>query len=73
MTSARHNKDFIIDLLPSYPLDKAIEWIKANLSPDDVFDEQNILDYVASTYNANEVFDDRELEGWAEDHGFVKE
>jgi hypothetical protein len=73
-------------------LDVATEWIKVNLSPGDVFDEDqlaeharnnieiddvysesNILGYVAGTFNPGEVFDARELEAWAEDHGYVKE
>ena len=92
MASARHNRDFANHLFPADPLDTAIEWIKANLSPDDVFDEEqlaeharnnieiddvysesNILGYVAGTFNPAEVFDTRELEAWAEDHGYLKE
>ena len=92
MASARHNADFANQLFPTDLLDTAIEWIKANLSPGDVFDddaisqyaranleiddvysESNILGYVAGTFNPGEVFDTRELEAWAEDHGYVKE
>ena len=44
-----------------------------NLEIDDVYSESNILGYVAGTFNPGEVFDTRELEAWAEDHGYVKE
>ena len=44
-----------------------------NLEIDDVYSESNILGYVAGTFNPGEVFDTRDLEAWAEDHGYVKE
>jgi hypothetical protein len=92
MATTQHNRDFADQFFPADPLDTAIEWIKANLSPDNVFDEEalaeharnnieiddvysesNILSYVAGTFNPGEVFDTRQLEAWAEDHGYVKE
>jgi len=45
MTSARHNADFANHLFPADSLDAAIEWIKANLSPDDVFDEEQLAEH----------------------------
>ena len=38
MANARYNDLFAAELLPAYPLDAAIEWIKANMKPEDVFD-----------------------------------
>lgn len=92
MASTQQNRDFADRLFPADPLDTAIDWISANLSPSDIFDddqlaeharnnieiddvysERNILDYVQGTYNPGEVFTDRDLEGWAEVHGYVKE
>lgn len=38
MATAQQNRDFANDLLPNDPLNTAIEWIEATLSPEDVFD-----------------------------------
>jgi hypothetical protein len=37
MANVTQNKKFSEMLLPQYPLDEAIEWIKSNLEPEDVF------------------------------------
>lgn len=52
MASSTENKKFNDEVLPQWLLDDAIDWIKSNLNPDDVFDQ-------------------RELEIWAEDNGMV--
>ncbi len=83
------NEQFARHMLSSDPLDNAVDWVQDNLSPGDVFnegpllewagdnlegvDEKKLLAHVASTYNPDEVFDVRTLEGWAEDNGFTKE
>ena len=45
----------------------------ANIEIDDVYSESNILDYVAGTFNPEDVFSTRQLETWASENGFVKE
>ena len=42
MASHKENKDFVSNLLPNYLLDDAIEWIKTNLEPEDVFSEERL-------------------------------
>lgn len=56
MASSSANKEFTeaVITIPNYPLDEAIDWIKAHMSPDDVFDQ-------------------RQLEEWAERNGYVEE
>ncbi|HSA75564.1 MAG TPA: hypothetical protein VLE21_05180 [Candidatus Nitrosocosmicus sp.] len=46
MATAEENRKFTHDLLPSYPLDTAIDWISINLLPEEVFSIQ-ALDYWA--------------------------
>ena len=47
-------RSFDAAIAPSGMLDTAVEWMKYNLNPGD-------------------VFDDDDLEKWAEDNGYVKE
>ena len=42
MATTRQNDNFTQDLLRSDPLDTAIEWIKTNLVPGDVFGEEDL-------------------------------
>ena len=42
MASTRLNDLFIAEILSSYPLDDAIEFISKNLDPDDVFDDSDL-------------------------------
>ncbi len=45
MASTRDNARFLGELIVSYPLDVAIEWIERNLNPEDVFDESRLEDW----------------------------
>jgi len=49
------------------------EHARNNIEIDDVYSEQNILDYVRGTYNPNVVFTTSELESWAEDNGYTRD
>ncbi len=42
MADRKKNDAFWEEMRPSYPLDDAIEWIKNNLSPEDVFSEKDL-------------------------------
>lgn len=35
--SSKQERDFIESIMPQYMLGEAIDWIRANLSPEDVF------------------------------------
>ena len=55
MPSKKDNEKFTESVFSGFSmLENAIEWIRDNMKPD-------------------QVFDDKDLEGWAEDNGFVKE
>jgi hypothetical protein len=53
--------DFVTDLLPANPLDTAIEWIKGNLSPDDVFDEDQLAAHARSNIEIDDVYSERNI------------
>jgi len=61
MASTQQNKDFIATLLPSYPLDEAVEWIKANLSPGDVFDDAQLAEYARSNIEIDDVYSEQNI------------
>jgi len=40
--SAKQNKDFTDAIMPTWPLDTAVEWINSNMEPDEVFTEDKL-------------------------------
>ncbi len=66
------NKDqaFINDVMPSDLLDTVVEWIKTNMTPGDVFEEDEIIDWCRANTAPDDVFSDRELSRWAENNGY---
>jgi len=61
MASTRHNADFANHLFPADPLDTAIEWIKANLSPGDVFEEDALADHARNNIEIDDVYSERNI------------
>lgn len=53
-------------------LDEAIEFASAHLSPDQVFEKEDLISW-AEDLDPDDVFSDSKLEDWAEENGFVKE
>lgn len=43
MASARDNNDFMNEIMDTYPLDTAIVWLRTNMTPEDVFDEAELI------------------------------
>ena len=41
-TTVRQNSEFVSAVISSFLLEDAIEWIKSNLNPEDVFDEKSL-------------------------------
>jgi hypothetical protein len=64
MASARHNADFANHLFPADLLDAAIEWIKANLSPDDVFDEDQLAEHARNNIEIDAVYSESNILGY---------
>ena len=61
MATASQNRDFADEMLVQYPLDQAIQWIKANLSPDDVFDEEQLAEYARNSIEIDDVYSERNI------------
>lgn len=53
-------------------LDEAIDWIKNELNPHEIFDKNQLIDW-ASGEEPDEIFSKEQLEAWAESNGYVKE
>ena len=56
MATASQNRDFADEMLVQYPLDQAVEWIKANLSPGDVFDEGQLAEHARNNIEIDDVY-----------------
>lgn len=71
-TTYQQDQSFLNDCIGTGLLESAIDWIKANLSPEDVFTEKELLAW-ASNYDPESVFQQSSLESWAENNGYIKE
>jgi hypothetical protein len=61
MASTQHNADFANHLLPADPLDTAIHWIKDNLSPDDVFDEEALRQHARANLEIDDLYSESNI------------
>lgn len=56
-----------------FDADAAIEWIKENYNPVDVFGDKTIRKFVAENFAPDDVFDEKHLAEWARVNDYVKE
>lgn len=76
MSSSEQDKSFkkaIGEELPNSLLGTAIDWIRDNINPDEVFEMAALKSFVGNTCLPDEVFSDEELKKWAEAKGFTRE
>ena len=72
MPRRHENDEFVAAILATDGLlETAIEWIRQNLGPEDVFGEAALLEHVRTAYNPTEVFDAIDMDSWALDMGYV--
>lgn len=45
VTTSQQDKNFIYNVIPDDLLEQSIDWIKENLSPEEVFDEKQLEDW----------------------------
>ena len=64
MASTQHDADFANHIFPPDPLDTAIEWIKANLSPGDVFDEEALSQHARANLEIDDVYSESNILGY---------
>lgn len=48
MTTSRQDKDFVENVISKTLLEDAIEWIKNNMTPEDVFNVSELADWAES-------------------------
>lgn len=73
MASRKANRDFEESIFNDVLLlDKAIEWISANMTIDQVYDENDIKSFL-SDEKPEKYYSVEDLEAWAEANRFVKE
>lgn len=57
MAGHNENMNFAKAVLPKYPLDDAINWIRTNLPPEDVFSDDQLIEWANDwAINNNYVF-----------------
>lgn len=71
-TSTKQDNDFLADAIGTDALERAIDFIKANFTAEELYGEKELLDW-ASNYDPEGIFKDNELESWAERNGYTKE
>ena len=75
-TLPTERQDFIKTVMPHDLLDDAIEWIKDELQPEEVFDASELADWAEDNLSAHrdpdDIFDDSVLGKWAEENGYVE-
>jgi len=69
MTTPQKDRQFIDDMIDHNLLEKAIDWIARHYDPEDVFDEDTIMQWVQEHCKPNAVLGDDVLEEWARGHG----
>lgn len=75
MSTPAQEKDFVKAIaadLPNKLLGTALDFIRDNMSPSEVFDPERIREYVKNTCCPEEVFTKDELSDWAKENGFTK-
>lgn len=48
------------------------EWIGKHLAPEEVFDQNGLLDYVRDNWTPDQVYNKEQLVRWARDNGYEK-
>lgn len=57
MTSSSQKKDFKDYVISVDLLEESIEWIARNLSPDEVFSDDELVDWVKNNFDPGELLD----------------
>lgn len=66
--------DDLLDLqVKPTALQTCIEWINDNLSPDEVYGDDKLRKYVSKSSLPEDVFDEKELQSWAEENGYIRQ
>lgn len=75
MSTPVQEKDFVKAIaaeLPNKLLGTALDFIRDNMEPTEVYGAEKIIKNVQNTCCPDEVFTDQELSDWAKENGFTK-
>lgn len=61
MATYDENKRFVADLLSASLLDDAVHWIRNNLSPEEVFDDDQLIEYVKESADVDDVYETSDI------------
>lgn len=70
MATNKQNEQFKSHVFDQNLLDSSLEWIEDNLNPEDVFSDEQLINW-AQQKKPDDIFNTRELEEWALNNGFV--
>lgn len=71
-TTAKQDREFVESVISTSLLEESIDWIKSNLSPEEVYGEKELLEW-ARNFDPEDVFKEDSLASWAESNGYTKE
>lgn len=75
MTTKQQDTEFkkcIGEQLPNKLLQVAIDWLRDNMNPDEIYDQQRLNQFVGNAALPDEVFSEPDLIKWAEENGYTK-
>jgi len=68
-TTYEQDSKFIHDIVGENILEEVLGWIKSNMNPEDVFDEQALKNWAIENVKVNE-YDEEDLRDWANENGY---
>lgn len=49
-----------------------LEWVRQNFLPEEIYGERELKQHIQGKYNPDDIFEDDELEKWAENADYVR-
>lgn len=78
MPTSRQYEDFADEMnghieVDKKSLDSTLQFIASEFEPDDIFSDDALRKYVGKISLPQDVFEEKELQAWAEENGYIKE
>lgn len=61
MATYDENKRFVADLLSASSSNDAVHWIRNNLSPEEVFNDDQLIEYVKESADVDDVYETSDI------------
>jgi hypothetical protein len=68
-TTYEQDSKFINDIVGVNILEEVVGWIKSNMNPEDVFDEEDLRFWAIENVKVDE-YDEEDLRDWANENGY---